>query len=225
MKNLNTTTKKATMPKLSLITFVNRTFLYSLCAALFLLTCSLSTRAKSVNLRVFKANPYTLTSLGLGAIADFEKSHRALLNGTNSGYDFTNAKDEPNILGFTLPNVTSINSSAQTGSSPFINNFGDPFHSGPDEWFHIVVADGGYLDLTGGTADFDSFFYLLASDGTTVLTTGDDGAGSGIAGHSYCQPNISYYVSAGDYYLVVDGTDKFGAAVKGDMSITLRLTH
>ena len=213
------------MPKLSLVTFVNRTFLYSLCAALFLLTCSLSTRAKSVHLLRFKANPYTLTSLGLGAIVDFERSHRALLSGSNTGYDLANALELPHHLGFSYPNVTSLDTTARTGSSPYTNNYGDPIHSGPNEWFHIVVADAGYLSLIGGTSDFDSTFFLLSSGGT-LLTSGDDGAGSWVGSHPSLQPYISsYYVSAGDYILVVDGTDKYGVAKSGDMEFYLSLSH
>lgn len=46
MKNLNRTIQKATMPTQSPVTLVNRKFLYSICAALLLLTCSLSTKAQ-----------------------------------------------------------------------------------------------------------------------------------------------------------------------------------
>ncbi|MES2807085.1 MAG: hypothetical protein V4619_00570 [Bacteroidota bacterium] len=46
MGNLNRTIKEAAMPTLSAVTAVNRKFLYSLCAVLFLLMCSLSTKAQ-----------------------------------------------------------------------------------------------------------------------------------------------------------------------------------
>ena len=46
MKNLNRIIEKATLPKLSPVTSVNRKFLYSLFATLFLLTGSLSTKAQ-----------------------------------------------------------------------------------------------------------------------------------------------------------------------------------
>ena len=46
MKNLNRTIERASMPKLNAVTPVNRKFIYSLCAALLLLTGTLSTKAQ-----------------------------------------------------------------------------------------------------------------------------------------------------------------------------------
>ena len=65
MKILNITLQKASMPKLIPVKLVSRLFLSSLCAALLLLTCSLSTKAQTgtgpTDLYIL---PYTL---GFGA--------------------------------------------------------------------------------------------------------------------------------------------------------------
>ncbi|MDB5001906.1 MAG: hypothetical protein JWQ34_131 [Mucilaginibacter sp.] len=187
MKNLNRTIKKATMPKLSPVTSVNRKFLYSLCAALFLLTCSLSTKAQDGT----QADPDTVT------------------------------------LGFEHKDLTAC-----TSCSPLINNYGDATHSGTDRWIKITLIDDGYLTINGGTSDFDSVFYLLGSDESTLLTSGDDGAGSGDNNdHIHLQPLMQYYASAGTYYLVVDGTDKYigypssWTSTSGTVGIYLALTH
>jgi len=230
MKNLNKTLKRAAMPALSTVKSVSKKTLYSLCGVVCLVTCSLSTMAKD-RFGHFKANPYTLTSLGLGAIEDFAKSHRALLTGNNSGTDFSNAFELFYHLGFTTSATTTsyFQQSSCTSCSPITHNYGDPTHSGNDMWIHIIVDNAGYLTLRGGTSDFDSFFYLLDSS-QNVLATGDDGRGSGGTGaggvlYQYMQPEIHYYVSAGDYYLVVDGTDKVGLAKSGTVLIDYELTH
>jgi hypothetical protein len=186
MKNLNRTIEKATMPKLSPVTSVNRKFLYSLCAALFLLTCSLSTKAQDGTY----AHPDTLTF----------------------GYDYTQYQNHKQT-------------SACTSCSPLINDYGDATHSGTDRWIKITLIDDGYLTIHGGTSDFDSVFYLLGSDESSLLTSGDDGDGSGYNGYNYLQPVMQYYASAGTYYLVVDGTDKYGWATSGDVEINITLTH
>jgi hypothetical protein len=188
MKNLNRTTEKAIMPKLSPFTTVNRKFLYSLCAVLFLLTCSLSTKAQDYI--GTKTDPDTLTF----------------------GYDYTKYQNHKQT-------------SACTSCSPLINDYGDAIHSGTDKWIKITLKNDGYLTIHGGTSDFDSVFYLLGSDESSLLTSGDDGDGSGDNnGHNFLQPVMQYYASAGTYYLVVDGTDKYGWATSGDVEITITLT-
>jgi hypothetical protein len=67
MKNLNRTIKMAAMPKLSPFTSVNRTFLYSLCAAFLLLTGLLSMKAiDGDNNGDGQGNAYTIPDMTLG---------------------------------------------------------------------------------------------------------------------------------------------------------------
>ena len=191
MKNLNRTIEKVTMPKLSLVTSVNRQFLYSLCAALFLLTCSLSTKAQS-------------------------------------GLDSTHTYVLP-TFGFSGSNITFLEDSQCTSCSPFTNNYGSSLHSGSDKWIQINVADDGYLTIQGGTANFDSVFYLFDSN-WNLITSADDGYGSGGTGtggvlYQYMQPQIQYYATAGTYYLIVDGTDKVGLATSGTVDVEFFLDH
>jgi hypothetical protein len=61
MRNLNRTIEKATMPKQGLVTSVNSKFIYRFCAALFLLTCSLSANAQLGTGTGTPSNPYVLT--------------------------------------------------------------------------------------------------------------------------------------------------------------------
>ncbi|MES2377542.1 MAG: hypothetical protein V4553_13240 [Bacteroidota bacterium] len=170
MKNLNRTIQKAIMPKPIPATSVNRKFIYSLCAALFLLTCSLSTKAQDGT----QSDPDTLTF----------------------GHNYTTYQNHKNT-------------SACTSCSPVINDYGDAIHSGPNRWIKITLIDDGYLTILGGTSDFDSVFYLFDCS-KSLITSGDDGEGSGDNNsHYFLQPSIQYYASAGTYYLVVDATDKY----------------
>lgn len=207
MKNLNRTIEKATTSNLSHCTSVNRKIVYSLCFVLCFLICSLSTKAKST--------------------ADYRHSYHygygffySLLSGDNSGKDMSNLFVLP-TFGFSSPNVTSYYGSAQTGSSPYTNNYG-ALSSGNDEWIQINLADDGYMRLHGGTSNFDSVFYLFDST-WTLIATGDDGDGSGYGTHNYLQPVIEEYLNAGTYYLIVDGTNKYGAPTSGDVGLNFIL--
>lgn len=79
MKNLNI--KRAAMPNLFTGKSVNRTFLYSVCAALFLLGGLLSMKAQSGkahtgdNSGYDAANAYDLAPLGIGATENYQESH------------------------------------------------------------------------------------------------------------------------------------------------------
>jgi|GEM_PF-5634282 hypothetical protein len=193
MEKLNSTIEKATMSKLSPVTSVNRKFLYSLCAALFLLTCSLSTKAQRYYIGT-QADPDTLTF----------------------GYDYTQYQNHKQ---------TSACTSCSPLTDAYEPNPANPGHSGTDKWIEITLKDDGYLTIHGGTSDFDSVFYLFDSS-MNPITSGDDGDGSGDNnGHNFLQPVIQYYASAGTYYLIVDGTDKYGWATSGSVGIDITLTH
>jgi hypothetical protein len=193
MKKLNRTIEKTTVPNLRLVTSVNSKFLYSLCAALFLLTCSLSTKAQ---------------------------------NGTGT----SDLATLPYTLGFGTGQSRSFSSSQCTSCYPLTNNHGDPYHSGKDKWIRVDVGSNGYLSILGGTADFDSVFSLYDLSGN-LIAYDDDGTGSGDnIGHNALQPWISYqYVTAGTYYLIIDGTDKYigGASTwtsaSGSVNVYFRL--
>jgi hypothetical protein len=189
MKNLNRTIEKAAMP--NPVISVNRKFLYSLCAALFLLTCSLSTKAQ-------------------------------VSNGYGSG-----TKTDPWVMNtLSFSDTTAIYDSACTACSPLINDDGDANHSGPDKWIKIRLADNAYLSIGGGTSEFDSVFRLY-DENLNLITSADDGYGSTgmVVWQLMLQPQIQYYADAGTYYLVVDGTDKYGEATSGTVSLAFWITH
>ncbi|MGF7082052.1 hypothetical protein [Mucilaginibacter sp. UYCu711] len=180
MKNLNRTIQRATIPKL------NRKFLYSLCAALFLLSCSLSTKAQDGTI----SNPDTVV-LGLNHISNQNEKY----------------------------------TSACTSCSPVTNDYGDATHSGPNRYIKITIVNDGYLSIYGGTSDFDSVFYLFAADQTTLLAFGDDGYGSPGFGYGPdpLQAGIDTFLGSGTYYLIVDGTDKYGQATSGTVEVYYHL--
>lgn len=200
MRNLNRSTEKAARPKLNAVTSVSSKVLYSLCAVLFLLICSLSTKAS-------RYHRYHMYHYGYGF-------YYGSISGTGA------SRTDPFILdplGFGSGDVDNIASYAQTGSSPHSNLEGG-FGSGNDHYIQITLDDDGYLSIFGGTSDFDSVFYLYDSS-WTLITSGDDGYGSGDSTHLALQPGIQEYLNAGTYYLRVDGTDKYGDPTSGDMSI------
>jgi hypothetical protein len=76
MKNLNKTIEKATMPNLIPVTSVNRTFLYSLCAAFLLLTGLLSMKALTGDGSGHdRNNAYELPDLQLGVNENDWETH------------------------------------------------------------------------------------------------------------------------------------------------------
>ncbi|MES2486826.1 MAG: DVUA0089 family protein [Bacteroidota bacterium] len=173
MKNLHKTIEKAAMPKWSHGTSVNSKFLYSFCAVLFLLTCSLSTKAQY-------------------------------------GSGMSDLYVMPYTLGFGAGQSTNVLEGACTSCYPLYHSYGNPYTSGKDKWIQINIASSGYLSVMGGTSTFDSVFYLF--DGSwNLIASDDDGTGSGDnVGHSALQPSItSQYVTAGTYYLIVDGSTKY----------------
>jgi hypothetical protein len=208
MKNLNKTLEKATMPKLSPLTSVNRNFLYSLCAALFLLTCSLTTHANNT-----KAWYRSLSGYGYGFFY-------GAFDGNNSGSSFGNAYDIAAntdfnyTLGFSGTSVTNFRITPCTSCSPL---------SG-EKYLKLTVVDDGYVSISGGTTtyDFDSVFDLYDS-GQSLIATADDGTGAGVGNgltyHAAVQPLIQEYLSAGTYYLKVYGTTKYGAPSTGTVNI------
>lgn len=183
---------------------LNKTILYSFCAALFLLTCS------------FLLIPSKNTS-------GYNKPKPK--DGDGSGSSRTNAYVPSYTLGFSSPNTAHFQDSQCTSCSGITNNvLGDSFHSGNEKWIKIVPADNGYLTITGGTSTFDSVFYLTDASGN-VITSGDDGWGSGYGTHNYLQPRVQYFVNAGiTYYLAVDGTDKYGSPKNGSVLADFLLT-
>jgi hypothetical protein len=206
MKNLNPTIKKATKPKLSPVKSVNRKFFYSLCAALCFLTCSLSAKA---------ANYRSMYGYGYGFFYGSQ-------TGDNSGKDMSNAYLLPFTLGFGTNDVTYNQDTERTGVSPLSNIYGDPIHSGNDKYLQLTVNDDGYVTIQGDESEFDSVFYLFDSN-WNLITSGDDGAGSGDSNHDALQPWIVEYLNAGTYYVIVDGTDKYGDATSGDMLINFSI--
>jgi hypothetical protein len=186
MKNLNSTIQKVAMPKPSPVTLVSRKLIYSLCAVLLLLTCSLSTKAQC-----------------------------------GSGTGQTDTRCLPDTLGFTGTYKTYFEESACTSCSPLTNTYGDAIHSGSDKYIKLVVADYGYVTIYGGTSDFDSVFELFDSSWSS-MTSADDGHGSSgsVVWWLPLQPQIQFYASPGTYYLIVDGTDKYGEAKSGTVNIS-----
>jgi hypothetical protein len=182
MKNLNMQT--AATPKRSTSKSVSSKLLYRLCAALFLLTCSLSSKAQygsgSSDLYVM---PYT--------------------------------------LGFGTGQYTSCYNPVHTTDYPLVNNYGSSYTSGKDKWIQINLASVGTLSITGGTADYDSVFYLFDAS-WNLIASGDDGTGSG-----GLQPTITRNLYNGTYYLIVDGSTKSGSSwpASGGVSVQYYLTH
>ena len=170
MKSLNI--KKATTPNLFSARSVNSRFLYSLCAALFLLTCSLTTKAQT----------------GMGP---------------------TDLYVMPYTLGFGPGQYTSCQNAVHTTDYPLTNSYGNPYTSGNDKWIQINLASTGTLSITGGTADYDSVFYLFDAS-WNLIASGDDGTGSG-SPHGL-QPTITKNLYNGTYYLIVDGSTKSGSS-------------
>jgi hypothetical protein len=123
-------------------------------------------------------------------------------------------------LNYTL-NQNFKDASACTLCSPVINDYGDATHSGPNRYIKITLVNDGYLTIYGGTSDFDSVFYLFAGDQTTLLASGDDGHGSPGFGYGPdpLQPGIETFLGSGTYYLIVDGTDKYGQATSGTVEV------
>ncbi|GAA4104997.1 hypothetical protein [Mucilaginibacter panaciglaebae] len=209
MKNLNTTIEKATMPKANAVKSASRKLICSLLTVLFLLTCSLSTMAKS---------GFTYRHLYHYGYGFFYGSQTS----DNSGKDMSNPYLLPFTLGFGTNDVTYNQDTERTGSSPFVNNYGDPTHSGNDKYLQLTVNDDGYVTIQGDESEFDSVFYLFDSS-WNLITSGDDGAGSGDPNHLALQPWIVEYLTAGTYYVIVDGTDKYGDATSGDMLINFSI--
>jgi hypothetical protein len=149
------------------------------------------------------------------------------------GYSGTGASQSdpyilPYTLGFSSPDTAYFQDSQCTMCSPFVNNYGDYNNSGNDKYIQLNVADDGYLQIQGGTSDFDSVFYLFDSN-WNLITSGDDGAGSGFTvngtNYLYMQPDIQYYATAGTYYLIIDGTNKVGMTTSGTVNAYFWLTH
>jgi hypothetical protein len=178
MENLNRTIEKAAMPKLSPVT-VNRKFLYSLCAALFLLTCSLTSNAKSFY--------RSLPGYGYGFY------YGAFTGGSGTSfsdaYDLNDNSDVNHYLGFSSPGETDFQNAVCINCSPL---------SGV-KFLKLTVANDGYVTIMGGTASFDSVFELYDSS-QNLITSGDDGYGSNSA-----QPIIQEYLNSDYYYLKVYG--------------------
>jgi hypothetical protein len=166
-------------PKIKNMRKLNKTTLYSFCAALFLLTCSLSTKAQDGH---NMANAYLITTTFGTGLTNWDQT-----SCYTTGYGLTNS---------------------YTGSDNGPGN---------DKWHKFHVSNYGYIRVVGGTADqnFDSILHLLDNTGYE-LAYSDDGAGSG-----QLQGLIDYFVGPGDYYYVVDGTDKSGHIKNGAVSITV----
>jgi hypothetical protein len=168
MKNFKTQT--ATTPKRSAVKLLSGKFLYSLCAVLFLMASSLTTKAQT---------------------------------GTSSSDLYV----MPYTLGFGTGQYTSCQNAVHTDISPFVNN--NLSSPGNDKWIKINVASSGTLSIVGGTANYDSVFYLYDKY-WNLIASGDDGTGSG---SPYgLQPTITKNVYADTYYLVVDGASKSGSS-------------
>lgn len=188
MKNLNRTIQKATMPKPSPGTSVIRKFLYSLCAALFLLTCSLTSNANNA-----KSFYRSLPGYGYGF-------YGAVTGGSGTSfsdaYDLADNNDENHYLGFNSPGDTYFENAVCINCSPL---------SGV-KFLKLYVANDGYVTITGGTASFDSVFELYdSSTSPTLIASGDDGYGSSNGGGPGLQPRIQEYLNSGYYYLKVYG--------------------
>jgi hypothetical protein len=207
MKNLNIIVKKATMP--NPVTSVNRKFLYSFCAVLLLLTCSLLTSAKGAKFGHYKANPYTLTSLGLGAVESFGKSLLVTSSGDDSGHDAANA--DASVVFYHRVSDWYYENSFYNDAYGLTNNLGAS-NSGNDRWIKLTIPTGvtGTLEVRTGTVSnstgYDSALHLVDSGGTYELTYNDDDTSVGTPG--WVGATIYYTVSPGVYYLVLDGTDK-----------------
>jgi hypothetical protein len=182
MKNLNI--EKANWPNVFSVKSVNSKFLYSLCAVLFLLTCSLSSKAQ-----------YGSSASDLYVM--------------------------PYTLGFGTGQYTSCYTPVHTTDYPLVNNYGSLYTSGKDKWIQINLASVGTLSITGGTADYDSVFYLFDAS-WNLIASGDDGTGSGGK-----QPTITRNLYNGTYYLIVDGSTKSGSSwpASGGVSVQYYLTH
>jgi hypothetical protein len=211
MKDLNIHIEKAAMPKRNPATSVNRKFLYSLCAALLLLTCSLTTNAKSWY--------SSLPGYGYGFL------YSSFLYTGGTGTSFSDAYDLNDhthsvyhYLGFTSPGETWFTNTPCTSCSPLSGEM----------FLKLTVADDGYVTISGGTTtyDFDSVFDLYDS-GYNLITSGDDGVGAGVGNgtnyHPAVQPLIQEYLSAGTYYLKVYGTAKYGAPATGTVNIDFNI--
>ncbi|MFD2146024.1 hypothetical protein [Mucilaginibacter antarcticus] len=170
MKNLNI--EKATMP--NAVKTVNMKFLYSLCAALFLLTSSLSTKAQTTGSGTYD-DPYEF----VWDVSDYDGS----LYYYNSFYN------------------------DQSGMS---NNWGAS-NSGNDCWIKLTITTTSTLTVFSGTTSgydpYDNAIHLVNSTRSYDLEYNDDNPAA--YGSSYpLSGAISYTVSPGVYYIVLDGTDK-----------------
>lgn len=213
MKNLNGTIKNAAMPNLGPVKSLKRRFFYSLSAVLFLLTYSLSSKANS-------STSYRHSyHYGYGF-------YYGTLSGDNSGKDQYNTYLLPFTLGFGSGDVTfnqDFESTGGSGSGSLTNNYGDPYTSGIDKYLELTVNNDGYVTIQGDQSEFDSVFYLFDSS-WNLITSGDDGVGSGDSnGHLALQPSIVEYLSAGTYYIIVDGTNKYGDPTSGDILINFSI--
>jgi hypothetical protein len=201
---------------------VNREFLYSLYAVLLLLTCSLLTSAKGGKFGHYKPNPYTLTSLGLGAVESFGKSLLVTSSGDNTGHDAVNY--DPSVV-FTDNGGGHYyyQNSFYNDSYALENNWG-ALNSGNDRWIKITVPPGVYGTLyadCGTIASsnyFDSVLHLVDSSGSYDLTYNDD---LDTTTQGWVGASINYTVGPGVYYLVLDGTAKYGHDKNGGVGITI----
>lgn len=171
MKNLNI--EKANKPNLLSDRAVNMKFFYSICAVVFLLSCSLSTKAQ--------APPTGSGTYDVPYEIEWNDDGEGGLRYENSFYN-----DQSNLS----------------------NNWGAS-NSGNDCWIKITVTTTATLTVfsgtTTGSGPFDNAIHLVDSSRSYDLTYGDDNPSSGAYPLS---GNISYTVSPGVYYIVLDGTDK-----------------
>lgn len=136
MKNLIRTIQNALMPKQNPFTSVNRTFLYSLCAAFLLLTGLLSMKALPGDENGDgPANAYTIPDMELGVNENYWESNY------NSYSPLTNTYGDPIHSGSDKWLKVTINSycylNISTGSQSS-NDFDPVLH---------LVADDGYTEL------------------------------------------------------------------------------
>lgn len=142
------------------------------------------------------------------------------LPGDNNGDGPANAYEIPDMELGVNENYWESNYNSY---SPLTNTYGDPIHSGNDKWLKVHISSYCYLNITTGSQDsndFDPVLHLVADDGYTELAFNDDTVGAG----PYAQSAyIGYYVSPGDYYIILDGTDKNGHVANGGTGLAINI--